>query len=550
MCSQSKAPLVDCPDSTQTKTKTQTEAEAKPVLDVDGVKDRLHGAVDDAITFCQEDNDANRDFFAFEKSLMPFVFAIGRLLVQLYLVHRHKRLDVTPYLDHGKYRVADANAERTLKTAYGEVTYERAYLAPRAKGVGFHPLDMILGLTRDTLTPYVIQFVANLATRMSFGASRVMCRMVLNWAPSQETIEECVLGIGRHAAAFVQQQSAPEGDGEVLIIEIDCKCVPTATEEELKKRSGKRCKGKKCKCCQRHRGKAKRKARGSKKRRKKGDKSKNGKQAMLVVMYTLKRADGKLHGPINKKEWGTFAGRTAALLWAKAEAKKRGFGPESGKTIQIVMDGDKNFRRLTQEHFPQAQRTLDIYHVIERLWELGRYYHPEGSEKLRELVESWKEDLYAGRAGKLVEHFKELLRATPMHGPGTKGRRQNLAKQIGYLEPRLTMMNYAELRRQDLVIGSGQVEGGVRHVIGQRMDSAAMRWIREKAEPLLHLRCIMINGDWEAFATWVADQHRQELQKRGKVKILTDQGIKMPPPDKPAKTKRKSKKTKPERRAA
>lgn len=164
---QSKAPLVGCPGPTQAKSATQ----AKPVLDVDGVKERLQGAVNEAIAFCQDDLDANRTFFAFEKSLMAFVFAIGRLLVQLYLVHRHKRLDVTPYLDQGKYRFAQADAERTLKTPYGEVTYERAYLAPRAKGVGFHPLDMILGLTRDALTPYVIQFVSNLATRMSFGAS-------------------------------------------------------------------------------------------------------------------------------------------------------------------------------------------------------------------------------------------------------------------------------------------------------------------------------------------------------------------------------------------
>ena len=49
----------------------------------------------------------------------------------------------------------------------------------------------------------------------------------------------------------------------------------------------------------------------------KGDKSKNGKEVMVVVMYTLRRGpDGKLHGPINKKTWATFGGRKAAALWA------------------------------------------------------------------------------------------------------------------------------------------------------------------------------------------------------------------------------------------
>jgi hypothetical protein len=513
--------------------------DSRDVLDVDAVKIHLQQAVEEATAFCLKEDTAKCTFFAFEKNLVAFLWAIGRLLIQLYLVQRHRHFDLAPYLKDGAYRLADANAQRTLKTAYGEVVYERAYLAPRQQGAGFHPLDMVLGLTRDALSPYVIQFVAHLATRMSFGAARVLCRKVLTWAPSQETIEQAVLGMGRRAAAFMEQLAAPADDGEVLVIEIDGKCVPTATEAERKKRRGQRGHPRTCRCCQRHRGKAQRKARGAKKRRKKGDKSKNGKQAMLVVMYTLKRGqDGQLHGPLNKKEWGTFAGRETAMLWAQAQAAKRGFGPDSGKTIQIVMDGDTNFRLRMREHFPQARLTLDIYHVLERLWELGRHYHPEGSDQLAALVTGWKEDLYAGRAEQLLAHFQALLAATPKHGPGTKGRRHNLAKQIGYLEPRLSMMNYAELVREDLVIGSGQVEGGVRHVIGQRMDHAAMRWVREKAEAMLQLRCIMVNGDWEAFAQWHAEQCAAELHQRGKVRILTDQGIPLPAP-KPSHHKRK-----------
>ena len=56
---------------------------------------------------------------------------------------------------------------------------------------------------------------------------------------------------------------------------------------------------------------------GARNAEKKGDKSKNGKEVIVVVMYTLRRdPDGKLHGPINKKIWATFGGRKAAALWA------------------------------------------------------------------------------------------------------------------------------------------------------------------------------------------------------------------------------------------
>src|SRR5439155_7284085 len=158
-------------------------------------------------------------------------------------------------------------------------------------------------------------------------------------------------------------------DGEVLIIEVDGKCPPTATATELAKRRGQRRHQKGCGCgCQRHRGRAKRQARGSKKRRKKGDKSKNGKEVMLVVMYTLKRgADGRLHGPINKKVWASFAGRQAAALWARAEATKRGFGPDTTKTVQLVMDGAKGLRHQLVPLFPGALVTLDVCRGVVKL---------------------------------------------------------------------------------------------------------------------------------------------------------------------------------------
>lgn len=46
---------------------------------------------------------------------------------------------------------------------------------------------------------------------------------------------------------------------------------------------------------------------------------------------------------------------------------------------------------------------------------------------------------------------------------------------------------------------SGAVEGAVKHVIGERCDQGGMRWIRECAEVVVQLRCIELNGDWDAF---------------------------------------------------
>ena len=97
--------------------------------------------------------------------------------------------------------------------------------------------------------------------------------------------------------------------------------------------------------------------------------------------------DGKLHGPCNKKVWASFAGRQAAALWARAEATKRGFGPDTTKTVQIVVDGAKGLKHKLKPLFPKAIFTLDVQHVVEKLWALGHHFHKEGSAELKEWVD-------------------------------------------------------------------------------------------------------------------------------------------------------------------
>jgi hypothetical protein len=499
-------------------------AESCPVTE-ESVAAEARQLFEETVSFCQHHEGT---FLEFEKRLLVLLFRSGCVLVRLMLVSRHLRLNLKPYLALEGYRLGNDYAERKLKTAFGEVSYGRAHLIREGGGTGFHPLDVVLGLTRDGFSPWVVQFVTRLATRMSYAASRMICQAALGWSPSTEGIELLVLGLGRQAAPFMQQRGAPPNDGEVLVIEVDGKCPPTATEQELNKRRGKRSHPKGCSCgCQRHRGKAKRKRRGTKKRRKKGDKSKNGKEVMVVVMYTLRSGpDGQLHGPINKKIWATFGGRTAAVLWAREEATRRGFGPDTTKMVQIVVDGAKGLKEKLERQFPNAIITLDVCHVVEKLWELGRRYHKEGSEELKAWVEELKELVYQGRAATLVERLERLLKQVPTRGPGTKARRQALKKAIGYLKPRLKMMRYREWREQDLVIASGQVEGAVRHVVGERMDCAGMRWIPQRAEALLHLRCIELNGDWEKFFAWAYQRYQDQLHDRQAVQIRTDEPMK------------------------
>ena len=104
----------------------------------------------------------------------------------------------------------------------------------------------------------------------------------------------------------------------------------------------------------------------------------------------------------------------------------------------------------------------------------------------------------------------------PATGPGNKGKRKRLAGVIEYLAKRSGKMNYEELTKRDLEIGSGIVEGAIKNIIGGRFDQGGMRWIKERAEALLQLRCLEVNGDWESFIDWVHDDMREAGEAHGR----------------------------------
>ena len=264
---------------------------------------QLHHQLDQIIRFCLSD-PAPTSFLDFEKTLLALLRSLGCLLIQLFLRARHDRLDLTTWTKTRGYRLSYDTAPRTLKTTCGPVTYFRSFLVPRrGGGPGVHPLDVELGLTRDAYSPLVIGWFCRLATRVSFRLAGSLGAMFLGGAPPVSAIEEWVLGLARPAFVYLSTGPLPEDEGEVLILEIDGKAAPTATEQELKRRRGPRSPHSRgCDCgCQRHRGRVRRQRRGRQPRRNKVDKSKNGRSATLVVMYTLRRGvGGRSHGPCNK----------------------------------------------------------------------------------------------------------------------------------------------------------------------------------------------------------------------------------------------------------
>lgn len=499
----------DCNKSFKSEFVEQDEWKNEPVKSK-LIKKRIIQHVKHIFSVLEKKND-ERSFDDVEKAIVPLVFTLGRLFLSYFLTWRNERFGKNSSKDIKKKCYKKGNAQaRMIGTYFGKVRYWRTYLRHKKGGGGIHALDLDLKLTTDGFSTFVMGMAARLATLITFDRVTDMLVSFLLWSPSKTTVEKAVLGLGRFTHQWFKEAPAPEGDGEVLIIQIDSKATPTATESELEKRRGKRRKNP-YNGSPRHRGRDKRRKRGSKPRRKKGDKSKNGKAANLVVMYTLKKGTDNegnpiLEGPINKKVHSSYACKRYAFAFARREAEKRGFTKESGKTIQLITDGDTNFEDYAKEYFPSAIHTLDIMHAMEYVWKAGHCFFDEGSKELAKWAEHMKDLLYRGKGKKIISEMRKRLKKIPKRGPGNKAKRSGIENPICYLEKRIHLMNYDVAIAQDLEIASGAVEGAVNHVIATRFDNGGMRWIKERSEALLQLRCIELNEDWDKFISFVQDK--------------------------------------------
>ncbi len=445
--------------------------------------------------------------FEAESALWTAVLALGRAMITLYLLRAAGRPRATSYQHEGRLYALDAKHLRRTQigTRFGRVSFARPVgrrLGAQRERVDL-PVDRELGLCGGFSLGTVVA-VVRLAAMMAFVPARDTFREFHEWAPSSRAALRMVDAVGAEAKPFLDQAPAPEDDGEVLVIQVDGRGAPmiTATERERRARPHARRSGTK-----RARRRAKRREQ-PRPRRRRGDKTKNAKVAVLGVIYTLRKTKDGYEGPINKQVIGTFESHRALMRWLRRQADKRGYGRK--KTL-FLADGSDHIWRAKAEFFPKADDCLDWYHVVEKLWEVGRFFHTEGSTELGRWVETRKQMLRGGKVWDLIDDLYAHSKRIPKTGPGTKTKRKRLSDIITHFGEHAERMRYDLLRKQGLDIGTGAVEGAVRNVVAVRLDGPGMRWGRERSELVLHLRCILLSDQWCDFVAYLAKRREITL---------------------------------------
>ena len=442
-----------------------------------------------------------------EASLWTALLALGRAMIALYLARVAARPRDTDYVHDGAKFVLVGSMSSEIGTRFGKLTFER----PIGRRVGWRratcdrPIDRALGLCGGFSLSTVLS-VTRLCAQLAFANARTTFAQFCEWSPSQTSTLRMVDAVGAEARPFLEGAPAPEDDGEILIIQVDGGGAPHIDLAELllrqrphAKRLGPR----------RHYRRDRRRSR-QRPRRAKGDKSKNAKVAFAGAIYTLRRApDGRYEGPIHKRIFATFESHAALFKWLHHEAVKRGYGT---KRTLLLADGAQAIWDQQAIWFPKAEPGIDWVHIVEKVWAAGRCLNREGSPQLAAWVAARVRDL--GRpsgADKVITTLSAAYASIAKTGPGNKAKREKLLDVLTHFSKHRHRMRYHALRRDDLDIATGVIEGVIRNLVRMRLDGPGMRWSRGRSEWVLHLRCILLNGQWDQFAAHLARRGSLQL---------------------------------------
>ena len=462
-------------------------------------------AISEVLEIVESGDGDSRRLHEVEVQLWSLLLALGRSLIVLYLSHRASRIQ-SGFYEHnrGRYFISKGQTRSSeVGSIFGKVVFCRPYGRPISNGRGAADLlvDRALGLVSG-FSLMVVLHLTRLSAQMPFARARETFRSFVEWAPSPRAALRMVDALGPHALEYMLRAPCPDDDGEVLVIESDAGGNPTITPSEYEKR----CQPKnKQKAPSREARKAQRES--HKKRERSKGKSKNSKAAIIGVVYTLRtNKDGTVEGPLNKQVIATHAGHEQLFKLLEVVAVKRGYGKK--KTI-FLSDGSAHILERQRRFFPEAIPCLDWCHASEYIWKACGAFNKEGSQSLNQTAQRLKKQMLSGDIEGVLEYLRKKLSEIPKTGPGNKGRRDRLETTINYLDKNKDRLQYADLRKAGLPIGSGVVEGTIRNLVRQRLDCSGMRWGLDRSEHVLHLRCVFLNKQWDDFGKYLEPKDLQ-----------------------------------------
>lgn len=165
--------------------------------------------------------------------------------------------------------------------------------------------------------------------------------------------------------------------------------------------------------------------------------------------------------------------------------------------VIFISDGGGWCDTVARQHFRDAIRILDWYHLSEHIWEAARALYPDEAA-----AKGWAlrcHGILRESSGIGLLRFLERSRRSRGAGSGPSKGLDALDALMGYLRPRLSITDYVEDRQRGFVIGSGMMESTCKQLVGKRLKGNGRQWSETGALAMSALIGQRLNRTWETF---------------------------------------------------
>lgn len=162
--------------------------------------------------------------------------------------------------------------------------------------------------------------------------------------------------------------------------------------------------------------------------------------------------------------------------------------------MTVLADGAKWIWEEQLNHLPAAEGVLDIFHAVEHISETSRALYGEGTAEAKQWLD-------AGRSVILAEGEPGLQRqiAETMKHVRSPKKRASLESLSAYFANHSHHMHYAVRLLEGRSIGSGQIEGACKNLIGRRLKQTGARWKVRRVNRMAGLCSIMYSDLWKTY---------------------------------------------------
>lgn len=378
---------------------------------------------------------------------------------------------------------------RTVETMVGEVSLMRPYFYCHHCGVGFAPLDEVLGLSGGRKQYDVQAAGTRLASEMPYEDAEDLLRELTDARMSDCELHEVLNAVAdgldvldvsptaEEIAQKVEKVAHNQKRKPIVVLSVDGADVPTRPEEAKGRRPGRKRKRAHRACwegCYRE---------------------SKGFRFFLVdgerIVHLL-----SWHQVQTEKQ----------LAEALGKVKEAGLIPEESVRLCGIGDGASWIWKRVEEFFPTARQILDFYHC-------SGYLHRVAATQYSQAPERGQEWLEATLARLFHNEVHEVLLGLQRMSPADSEAQEAIGKCLRYLETHKGRLNYGSARRGGYPIGSGGIESAHKFIGHVRLKRSGAWWYVENSNRMLALRCAKYNGTFHRVFRRYVEKTRSEIYK-------------------------------------